>query len=163
MTMAGLTSTSESLSAVFSRDAILLGLDVRTKREAIERMVRHLKTLQGLGDADERTLVQAILAREQTGTTGIGNGVAFPHCRSNAVERPLGILALDPHGIPFDALDKQLVHCVFLLVSPQGSAKSYELLGKIAAVGKDKSQCLRLLGCRTRDALHQFLCDLDRS
>jgi len=159
---ANVVSPRVSLAAVFSPDAILLGLNVRTKQDAIERMVRQLRNLTGFGESDEATIAQTILAREHTGTTGIGNGVAFPHCRSGAVDKCLGVLALDSAGIPFDALDNKLVHSIFLLVSPIGNDTHYEVLGRIAAIGKDKSQCMRLHGCRTRDDAYQFLCDLDR-
>ncbi len=158
-----LVSSGVSLADVFPRDAILLGLQVHTKCAAIERMVYHLAELQGLGRDRERLLVQSILARETAGSTGIGNGIAIPHCRSSLVDKCFGVLALDPAGVPFDTLDGEPVYSVFLLVAPlDGIDKPYQVIGKIAAIGMNKSQRIRLQGCRTQETAHHFLCDFDR-
>lgn len=160
-----LISSPDNLADVFLRNAMLFGLDVTTKRDAIERMIRHLGCIHGFRERDEEMLFRSVLALEGAGTTGIGNGIAFPHCRSPVVDKIIGALALNPAGIPFDALDGKPVHSIFLIVMPIGIDKQREIavLSKIVALGRDRGQCMRLHGCRTSDAASRFLREYDRA
>jgi mannitol/fructose-specific phosphotransferase system IIA component (Ntr-type) len=76
----------------------------------------------------------------------------------------VGALGFEHNGIPFDALDGEPVYNVFLFLGPLDAREQfYEILGRITAVGLDKSKRLRFQGCQTAKAVHQFLQDLDRS
>jgi PTS system nitrogen regulatory IIA component len=144
-------------------EAIVVGLEQRTKAGAIEEMVHQLVELGRLALGEEKAVVQSILAREKLGSTALGNGIAFPHCRTSLTETFTGVLALDLRGIPFDAVDGEPVSSIFLLLAPlDGREWHYEVLGRIAAIGRDKSQRLQLRGCRTAEAVHHFLRELDR-
>jgi len=128
----------------------------------MEEMIRHLVGLGRLDAPLEKTVVEMVLAREKIGSTGV-NGIAFPHCRGSFTEKFVGVVAVDKEGIPFDALDGDLVHAVFLiLASLEGREQHFELLGRITALGKDKGQRLQLRGCRSAERLHRFLQELDR-
>jgi len=71
--------------------------------------------------------------------------------------------AFDARGIPFEALDGEPVHSVFLLLAPlKNREQHYEVLGRISAIGKDKGRRLQLRGCRSAEAVHDFLQELDR-
>lgn len=158
----GPTSSSLGLSEVFPPETILIGIRERTKHGAIEEMVRHLVGLGYLEATLEKTVVEMILAREKMGTTGV-NRIAFPHCRGSFTERFIGVVAVDKGGIPFDALDGDPVHAIFLVLAPlERREQHFELLGRIAALGKDKGQRLQLQGCRSAERLHSFLQELDR-
>jgi PTS system fructose-specific IIC component len=155
-------SNSPALSEVFPPGAVLIGLQQQTKQGAIEEMVRHLIGLGHLDAALEKTVVEMVLAREKIGSTGV-NGIAFPHCRGSFTERFLGVVVVDKDGISFDALDGDRVHAVFLILAPlEGREQHFELLARIAAIGKDKGQRLQLRGCRSAERLHAFLQELDR-
>jgi mannitol/fructose-specific phosphotransferase system IIA component (Ntr-type) len=150
------------LADIFPQRAICLSLESRTKLGVIDELVRHLIEIGCVKPAGEAALVKAIRAREQLGTTALGNGIAFPHCRSALTERFVGALAVDKRGVSFDALDGGSVHAVFLLVSPiEELERQYEVLGKITAIGRDKVHRLQLCGCRTAEAVHALLHDLD--
>ena len=162
MAITHVIDSSIALGRIFPPEAIAVGLENSSKQAVIAALVRRLVTLGGIPSREEQSLVSAILARESLGTTALGNGVAFPHVRTRLAERLLGVLGLERGGIAFDALDGSPVYGVFLLVAPEDVTKEYfEVLGRITAIGKDKSLRLQLRGCRTAAAAHRLLQLLD--
>lgn len=75
-----------------------------------------------------------ILKREELGSTGIGGGVAVPHARISGLAKPFGVLARLRKPIDFDAIDKQPVDLVFLLLLPATSTE--DPLKALAAVAR---------------------------
>ena len=157
-----LVSPSIGLAQIFPPEAIVIGLVQRTKRGVIEELVHHLVELGNLVQGEEKAVAESVLAREKLGSSALGNGIAFPHCRWNPMEKLIGVLGLDSRGIPFDAVDGEPVYSVFLLMVPLNDRDNhYELLGRITAIGRDKSVRLQLRGCRTAEEAHEFLQKLD--
>jgi len=153
---------SIGLAQILPPEAIVIGLVQRTKRGVIEELVHHLVELGNVMQGQEKAVVESVLAREKLGSSALGNGIAFPHCRWSPLEKLIGVLGLEPRGILFDAVDGEPVHCVFLLMVPHNDrVNHYELLGRITAIGRDKSVRLQLRGCRTGAAAHEFLQKLD--
>lgn len=99
-------------------EAILPDLSVSTKEEAVRAMVTSLKDCGSIEAEEEDSIVAAILKREELGSTGIGNGVAVPHTKHPSVDHLVATLALSKEGVDFASLDGELVHILFLLVSP---------------------------------------------
>ncbi len=70
--------------------------------------------------ADQRdTYAKAIIARENKGSTGLNHGVAIPHTKSASVRTPMAAVGISRTGVDFNALDKQPVYSIVLLVSPE--------------------------------------------
>jgi PTS system fructose-specific IIC component len=150
------------LADIFPVEVILVGLQHTTKQEVLDELLGHLVALGRLDHKDKQAVLQGMLAREEQGSTALGNGIALPHCRTSVTERFLGVLGLSPCGVDFDAVDGELVHSIFLVLAPLAAREQhYEVLGRIAAIGRDKGHLYQLRGCRTADAVHQFLRDLD--
>ena len=112
------TATGVRLADIFNRDLIVLGLKQHTKQGAIAELVRRLSEAGRVEAASESALVRLIMAREEMGSTALGNGIAMPHCRTTVVEQFVGVVAIDAKGIDFGALDRLPVHLVFLLLGP---------------------------------------------
>ncbi len=73
------------------------------------------------------------------------------------------MLGIEPGGIPFDAVGGGVVYSIFLLLAPlERREELYEVLGRITAVGRDKSRRAQLRGCRTAEAAYHFLQESDR-
>jgi mannitol/fructose-specific phosphotransferase system IIA component (Ntr-type) len=162
MSITNMLSSQVGLARIFPTEAIVVGLEDTSKPAVIAALVQRLVVLGRVPRREERGLVKAIMTREELGTTALGNGIAFPHSRTELVDGYLGVLGLEPRGIRFDALDRSLVFGVFLLVAPVDVRQEYfDILGRITAIGKDKSLRLQLRGCRTAEAAHQFLQVLD--
>lgn len=99
-------------------EAILADLQVTSKEEAIRMIVTSLQESGSIQAADEDSIVDAVLKREELGSTGIGNGVAVPHTKHPSVDRLIATVALVKNGIDFASLDGEDVFILFLLVSP---------------------------------------------
>lgn len=99
-------------------EAILVDLQATNKRDAITEIVASLHQAGELAREDLEGVVQAIMSREELGSTGIGQRVAVPHTRHQTVDRLVGTVALSHEGVEFAALDGDPVDILFLLISP---------------------------------------------
>jgi PTS system nitrogen regulatory IIA component len=70
-------------------------------------------------------LYQSLLEREQLGSTGIGAGIAIPHCKLPGLKRGVLAIGLVPQGVDFGAVDGQEVKVFFLIVSPSESPSEH--------------------------------------
>ncbi len=87
----------------------------------------------------------ALMAREQLGTTGLGNGIAIPHCRLAQCDRVLGALITLDQGVDFDAIDSQPVDLLFVLIVPEGDDDAHvQALSEIASLFQDDDLCFTL-------------------
>jgi nitrogen PTS system EIIA component len=108
----------------------------REKSAVLAELVAHLKLPKGI---DRDSLLQILLAREQLGSTGIGDGIAIPHVRNPIVMRvpkPMLVLGLLTRPIDYGAIDRQPVHAVFLLVAPTTRAHLH-MLSRLGFVLRD--------------------------
>ncbi|MCH5265189.1 MAG: PTS sugar transporter subunit IIA [Lachnospiraceae bacterium] len=86
------------------------------KKEALDKMVDLMEAGGKLTDVERYR--QGVYAREEESTTGIGDGIAIPHCKSDAVSQPGLAAMVVPEGVEFDSLDGQPVHLIFLIAAP---------------------------------------------
>jgi len=105
-------------ASVLVQDAILSDLKASTKADAIREMLARLVQVGAINAACQHEIAEAILRREELGSTGIGRGFAVPHAKHPSVDRVIGAMAISRSGIEFDSLDGKPVHTLFLLVSP---------------------------------------------
>jgi len=107
------------LGEILHSGVIKLNLDAQTKDEAIEELVDLL--VEG-GDASpdlRQHLLDVVMEREQTMSTGMDHGVALPHASSDKVNQIMGALGSAPEGIPFDTLDGEPARLLILLILPR--------------------------------------------
>lgn len=128
----------------FTETAIELDLEAGGKDEVLKEMV-------GLLDLDEKSegiLFKMLKRRENLGSTGIGRGIAIPHCRSLVVNRLRVAFGRQMDGVDFKAIDEQPVQYVFLIVAPplEVSNQYLPVLGKIAQFSKESDVPERLGG-----------------
>ena len=86
------------------------------KKEAIEQMVALMEKRGNIKDID--TYRAGVFAREEEGTTGVGEGIAIPHCKSDAVSEPGLAAMVVPKGVDYEALDDEPVDLIFLIAAP---------------------------------------------
>ena len=101
---------------LLSKESIELNGKASDKSDVIKQMVA-LMVKQG-NIKDRAAYEKGVFAREEESTTGIGDGIAIPHCKSDAVAKP-GLAAMVlPDGVEYDALDGAPVHIIFLIAAP---------------------------------------------
>jgi nitrogen PTS system EIIA component len=156
-------SSPVMLTELFAPEAIRVGLQHHSKYTVIVDLVHHAAALGYLGRHEEGPIVNAILEREDLGSTALGHGIALPHCQWRSLERPVGVVGLLSPGIPFDAADGEPVDKVFLTLVPStGPDCSLDVLGRLVAIGRNKGLRLLLGGCHTPEHVSAFLEELDQ-
>ena len=143
------------LTDFFSPNAIKLQLDSSTKDDAL----RELIALLDLDEKSEGILYKMLKRRENLGSTGIGHGIAIPHCRSLVVSRLRVAFARKPDGLDFKAIDDQPVFNFFLIVAPplEVSNQYLPVLGKVAQFAKEPDISDRLASLETPEQLLALL------
>jgi mannitol/fructose-specific phosphotransferase system IIA component (Ntr-type) len=107
-------------------------------------------------DAD--LLYQKLWEREQLGSTGIGSGVAIPHCKMKGLERAILAVGMVPDGIDFGAVDGEPVRLLFLLVSPnEAPAEHLQALAAISRWVKADRHVEKILAAADRQAIYELL------
>ena len=127
----------------FSEDAIKLELEGSTKDDILKELI----ALLGLDDKSEGMLFKMLKRRENLGSTGIGRGIAIPHCRSLVVSKLRVAFGRKSQGVDFKAIDEKPVFFFFLIVAPplEVSNQYLPVLGKIAQFSKESDVPEKLL------------------
>jgi PTS system nitrogen regulatory IIA component len=135
------------LREFFSEDAIQLDLASTAKDDILKELIGLLK----LPEKDEAMLFKMLKRRENLGSTGIGRGIAIPHCRSLVVSKLKVAFGRKSAGVDFKAIDDKPVHFFFLIVAPplEVSNQYLPVLGKIAQFSKEADVPDRMLGVRS--------------
>jgi mannitol/fructose-specific phosphotransferase system IIA component (Ntr-type) len=143
------------LREFFQSDAIALDLRGADKDAVLAELVG----LLGMGDRNADTLLRVLQRRESLGSTGMGRGIAIPHCRSLVASHLR--LAYGQHrtGVEFQAIDGKPVHHFFLIVAPplEISNQYLPVLGRIAQFAKDADVPDRLSQLRNADEFFSLL------
>ena len=128
----------------FSEDAVKLHLEGATKDDILKELIALLQ----LGEKDGGVLFKMLKRRENLGSTGIGRGIAIPHCRSLVVNKLRVAFGRKSAGVDFKAIDDKPVHFFFLIVAPplEVSNQYLPVLGKIAQFSKESDVPERMLG-----------------
>jgi PTS system nitrogen regulatory IIA component len=139
----------------FSEDAIKLELEGTTKDEILKELIG----LLGLDDKSEGMLFKMLKRRENLGSTGIGRGIAIPHCRSLVVSKLRVAFGRKSQGVDFKAIDEKPVFFFFLIVAPplEVSNQYLPVLGKIAQFSKEADVPERLLKLKQPREFMQLL------
>ena len=123
------------LREFFAEDAINLHLKSTTK----DAVLKELSALLKLDEKSEGMLYKMLKRRETLGSTGIGQSIAIPHCRSLVVSRLRVAFGRKLEGVDFKAIDDKPVHYFFLIVAPplEVSNQYLPVLGKLAQFAKE--------------------------
>ena len=133
------------LREIVVEKAIVPSLQGGKRDEVIAELLDALVAADAAPSAHRDALLKGIIAREKRGSTGFGHGVAVPHVKTAEVPTIRVAVGISDAGIDFGALDKQPVHSVFLLLSPE--ARPEEHIDAMEAI----------FGNLSRDQFRRFL------
>jgi nitrogen PTS system EIIA component len=130
------------LGEFFDKSAVSLDLQATTKDEILKELI----ALLGLDEKSENILYKMLKRRENLGSTGVGRGIAIPHCRSLVVNKLRLAFGRKPAGVEYGAIDNRPVHYFFLIVAPplEVSNQYLPVLGKLAQFAKEPETAQRL-------------------
>ncbi|MED1864057.1 fructose-specific PTS transporter subunit EIIC [Fictibacillus nanhaiensis] len=107
------------ITDVLTKDTILLNLQSQSKEAVIDELIDKLYAAGKLND--KKAYKEAILKRENQSTTGIGEGIAIPHAKTNAVSEPAIAFGRSTDGIDYESLDGQNAHLFFMIAAYEGA------------------------------------------
>lgn len=112
-------------------------------------------------DLPHDEVLDHLIAREKLGSTGLGQGIAIPHCRVGSCAEPLGTLLTLEEPIPFDAPDDQPVDILFVLLVPEEAHQQHlDILATVARLFSQADFCARLRGAGDDRALYEIACGI---
>lgn len=127
------------------------------KTDVIEQMVQLMANSGKINDID--TYKAGVFAREEEGTTGIGEGIAIPHCKSSSVSKPGLAAMVVPAGVDYDALDGEAVNLIFLIAAPDTEDNVHlDVLSKLSVLLMDEGFTA---GLRKAKSVDEFLNVID--
>ncbi len=144
--------------------AIKAELESTDKEGVIREMVDSLVKAGQLKADQKQSIVEAILKREELGSTGIGRGIAVPHTKHPSVENPVGAVGISAKGVEFQSLDGEQVQLFFMLVSPPSQPTEHlRALENISKQLQDETFCRFLKQSRTAEDIQQILEEADNN
>lgn len=124
-----------------------------SKKRVLEFLSSFLEQQAECIDADK--VYQEFLAREKLGSTGIGDGVAVPHCRLESCSDVIGVLLKLEQPVDYDAIDDQPVDLVFALVVPSEQNEEHlRVLQTIAGLMQQPTVRQQLRDCASNGSLY---------
>jgi len=142
------------LADIIVPEAIIESLAATTRDEAIAELVGALAEAGAVAGDSAGDVTGALLAREAQSSTGIGNGIAFPHARIKGIKVPLGAIGCSADGIDFDSIDGGPVDLVVLLLSnPEDPGEHLEAMEAVFRHVQRKAFRDELRACQTQDEI----------
>ncbi|MDY0289398.1 MAG: PTS sugar transporter subunit IIA [Sphaerochaeta sp.] len=142
---------------VLDKDLVKVPLTASDKQGIITELVEVLAKAKGYSSQQFDDMLEAVLNRESLGSTGIGNGIAIPHAKTNVVKQVSMVVGISRFPVEFDSPDGQKSRIFFLVLAPSSAASAHvELLASIARTctsnvfrrmlegAKDKDEVIRL-------------------
>ena len=142
------------MKAILSPERTLCRVDYNSKKRVLESIASHIDNGCPLLDTD--ALFAALLSREKLGSTGIGKGIAIPHCRVQNCTETIGMLVTLSTPIDFTAVDNQPVDVLFALLVPDNAHTAHlETLSELAEKFSQENFVASLRCATGNDALYQ--------
>ena len=142
--------------------SILLDGRVADKKAALDQMVELMDASGKL--RDKETYRQGVYAREQEGSTGIGEGIAIPHCKSDAVIKPGLAAMIVKDGVEFESLDGQPAHLFFLIAAPNTEDNVHlDVLSRLSVLLMDEDFTNKLRQATSVSEFTQIIEDAEKS
>ena len=142
--------------------SILLDGRVADKKAALDQMVDLMDASGKL--RDKETYRQGVYAREQEGSTGIGEGIAIPHCKSDAVIKPGLAAMVVKDGVEFESLDGQPAHLFFLIAAPNTEDNVHlDVLSRLSVLLMDEDFTNKLRQATSVSEFKQIIEEAEKS
>ena len=147
------------ITDLLCKASIELNAQVSDKNSAIDKLVELMVTNGNVTNKDEYKRV--VMEREKEGTTGIGEGIAIPHGKSNVVLRPGLAAMVVPNGVEFNSLDGKPAKLLFLIAAPDTKDNVHlEVLSRLSTLLMDTNFRENLLNAKT---VEEFISYIDKA
>ncbi len=121
------------ITDLLKESAVLLNVSAADKEDVLKQAVELMDKQGNIIDKDD--YLKAVFAREEEGTTGVGDGIAIPHGRCEGVKEPGLVAMVIPNGVDYEALDDEPVDLLFLIAAnPQSGSAHIDILSKLSGM-----------------------------
>lgn len=142
------------IESLISPGRTLCGVEGGSKKRALELLANSIA--QDIPEIDADELFRRLIGRERLGSTGIGHGVAIPHCRIDRCEAAVGALITLADPIDFDAIDSQPVDILFAMLVPEDAHDEHlQTLATLAGALNNPDYRQRLRKATSDEELYQ--------
>ena len=143
-------------------DATVDDMLATEKEPAIKELADSL-VLHGLVKAEDvPSILDALMKREELGSTGIGRGIAIPHTKHEAVHRLVGLVGRSGKGVDFKSLDGEPAHLFFLILSPPDEPNDHlHALEQVSFLIRDDNYCRFMREAPHKEGLNELLKEAD--
>lgn len=136
--------------------------DGTDKRSVIATLIQSLAKAKKIEAEQADEIIEGAMAREAIGSTGIGHGIAIPHCRTPLIKQIVCAYGTSETGIDFDSLDGEPVYSVFLLLTPPDQKEQHlQLMKSFASQIRKEHFCEFLHQVKTAQALVDLLTEFE--
>ena len=144
------------ITEFLDKRGIKMDMQTSEKEDILKEMVDLLAEVKDIGD--KKTILKALIDRENLGSTGIGQGIAIPHGKTDKVKDIVAVLGISKKGVNFDALDGEPVYLFFLLVAPKENPGPHlKALAQISRLLRDSFFCELIKRCQTPDEVYDLI------
>ena len=146
---------------LLSKESIQLNASPKTKNEAIDLLVD--LQVKGGKIIDCEEYKKGILAREEQGSTAVGEGIAIPHAKNKGVKAPSLAAITVPQGVDYQALDDEPSNLLFMIAAPvDGGDVHLEVLARLMTILMDEDFRADLLKAKDKDEFLKIIDDMER-
>ena len=144
-----------NIADLLAPDAVIGSLKVQGKKQLLQELAARAAQLTRI---PERKIFEVLNERERLGSTGVGQGIAIPHGRLADIKNIVGVFARLENGIDYDAVDKQPVDLVFMLLAPEGSGADHlKALARVSRLLRNQAAVEKLRASTKPEALYAIL------
>ena len=148
------------ITDLLDKNSVMLGAAPSDKKQALEQAVALMAESGKL--ADEEAYKKQVFAREEESTTGIGEGIAIPHGKCDAVIKPGLAAMVIPNGVDFESLDDEPVTLLFLIAAPNTKDNVHlDVLSKLSVMLMDEDFTAKLRAAKSVDEFMKIIDDAD--
>ncbi|KEF31587.1 MAG: PTS IIA-like nitrogen-regulatory protein PtsN [Gammaproteobacteria bacterium] len=149
-----MSDTSLTIDNILAPELTLCRVAASSKKRVLEFIAEHIHEHDS--SLSDTQIFNNLVSRERLGSTGIGQGIAIPHCRLEGLSHVIGALVTIEESIEFDAIDNQPVDLVFALIVPkEATSEHLELLSQLAEKFNERAFCDRLRQAEDAKTLYE--------
>ena len=144
-----------NISDLLAPDAVIATLKVQGKKQLLQELAARASQVTRI---PERKIFETLTERERLGSTGVGQGIAIPHGRLADVKNVVGVFARLESAIDYDAVDKQPVDLVFMLLAPEGAGADHlKALARVSRLLRNQQACEKLRAATKPETIYAIL------
>ena len=149
------------ITNLLSKSTIDIQAVATSKQDIIEQAVKLISKSGAIKDIE--TYKAGVFKREEESTTGIGEGIAIPHCKSSSVTKPALCAMISKDGVDFDSLDGEKVNLLFLIAAPDSEDNVHlEVLARLSNLLMDENFKNNLLNAKTKQEFLKIIDDAEQ-